>query len=193
MNKIMYQCSVPVFIHNLKNLSAMLKIAARDARARGIEPSVLLNSRLAPDMLPLLRQVQIASDNAKGCCARLAGVPVPAFEDNESTFAELDTRIKRTLVFLRGLKPAQFTGSESREIVMKVPIGSMAFNGLDYLNGWALPNFYFHCSAAYNILRHNGVDIGKFDFLGPVPGMQVSGKIAKMMQERSAGRAKKKS
>lgn len=181
MSKLMYQCSVPVLTHNLKNLAAIVKVAARDAKARGIEPSVLLNARLAPDMFPLLKQVQVAADNAKGCAARLAGVDIPVFADNETSFAELDKRIKATLAFLRSLKPAQFEGSESREVVMKMPIGTLTFTGLDYLNGWALPNFYFHYSAAYNILRHNGVTLGKRDFLGVVPGMTATGKIAKMM------------
>jgi hypothetical protein len=188
----MYRSSVPVFIHNLKNLSAMLKSAAKNAKARGIDPSVLLNSRLAPDMFGLIQQVQVMTDNAKGCSARLAGVEPPVFEDNETTFAELEDRIKRTLAFIKGLKAARFDGSETREIVMKIPIGSIAFNGADYLNGWALPNFYFHYSAAYNILRHNGVPLGKRDFLGQVPGMQMSGKIARMMGLKPAAKAKKK-
>lgn len=181
MSQQMYKASAAVFTHNLKNLAAVLKAAAKDARARGIDPSVLLNSRLAPDMFPLIKQVQIAADNAKGCCARLAGVDVPVFEDNETTFADLDKRIKQTLAFIRSLKAAQFAGSESREVVMKMSIGTLAFNGTDYLNGWALPNFYFHYSAAYNILRHNGVSLGKRDFLGVVPGVKASGKIARMM------------
>ena len=181
MSNLMYQCSVPVLSHQLKNLAAILKIAARDARARGIEPSVLLNSRLAPDMFPLVKQVQVASDNAKGCGARLAGVSIPVFADHETSFAELDKRIKATLAFLRSLKPAQFEGSDAREVVMQVPIGTLRFSGLDYLNGWAMPNFYFHYSAAYNILRHNGVALGKREFLGAVPGMTATGKIAKMM------------
>jgi len=181
MSNLMYQCSVPVFTHQLKNLAGILRLAVRDARTRDIEPSVLLNARLAPDMFPLLKQVQVAADNAKGCGARLAGVDIPVFADDETSFAELDKRIKATLAFLRGLKPGQFEGSESREIVMKLPIGTLKFCGLDYLNGWALPNFYFHYSAAYNILRHNGVALGKRDFLGAVPGMIATGKIAKMM------------
>jgi len=136
--------------------------------------------------------VQIATDHAKGCCARLAGVEPPAFADNESTFAELQQRIKRTQDFLRGLKAAQFDGSETRDIVMKIPIGTIEFNGLDYLNGWALPNFYFHYSAAYNILRHNGVALGKRDFLGLMPGVTMTGKIAKMMGAKPKAKARKK-
>jgi hypothetical protein len=143
-------------------------------------------------MFPLTRQVQVATDNAKGCCARLAGVDSPVFPDTESTFAELEERIARTLKFLAGLKKAQFAGSESRKIVMKTPIGTLSFNGLDYLNGWALPNFYFHYTSAYNILRHNGVGLGKMDFLGAVPGMKAKGKIAKMMRAKPAAKGKKK-
>jgi uncharacterized protein len=114
------------------------------------------------------------------------------FPDTESTFAELEERIARTLKFLAGLKKAQFAGSESRKIVMKTPIGTLSFNGLDYLNGWALPNFYFHYTSAYNILRHNGVGLGKMDFLGAVPGMKAKGKIAKMMRAKPAAKGKKK-
>jgi hypothetical protein len=192
MSNLMYQSSAQVFAHNLKNLSALLKAAASDARARGIDPAVLLNSRLAPDMHPLVRQVQIATDNAKGCSARLAGVEVPAFQDTETTFAELEERIRRTRAFIRGLKAAQFAGSEAREIVMTLPIGTLAFSGADYLHGWALPNFYFHYCAAYNILRHNGIQLGKANFLGAVPGMQMSGKIAKMFGAKPAAKAAKK-
>jgi hypothetical protein len=153
MSNPMYRCSAPVFTHNLKNLSQLLKKAAADGRGRGYDPSVLLSARLAPDMFPL---------------------------------------IKRTLAFIRGLKAAQFDGSDTRELVMKTPIGSLTFNGADYLNGWALPNFYFHYSAAYNLLRHNGVELGKLDFLGPVPGMTMTGKIAKMMSAKTTATAKKK-
>jgi len=196
MSNLIYQSSKAVFVHNLKNLAAILKTAASDAKARGIDPAVLLSARLSPDMFPLVRQVQVATDNAKGCCARLAGVDNPVFVDDETTFAELDARIKRTLDFIGGLKASQFAGSESREIVMQLPIGTLTFSGLDYLNGWALPNFYFHYSAVYNILRHNGVGLGKADFLGAVPGMTMKGKIAKMMGAKSgakvAAKAKKK-
>jgi len=192
MSEIIYQCSQSVFVHNLKNLSAILKLAAADVKTRGIEPTVILNARLAPDMHPLTRQVQIATDNAKGCCARLAGVENPVFLDDETTFDELQARLQRTLSFLGGLKAAQFAGSESKEIVIQLPIGSLRFSGLDYLNGWALPNFYFHYSTAYNILRQNGVGIGKRDFLGTVPGMKMKGKIAKIMGARPAANGKRK-
>jgi hypothetical protein len=192
MSDLIYQCSKTMFVHNLKNLAKILKKAASDAKARGIDPAVLLSARLSPDMFPLVRQVQIATDQAKGCCSRLAGVDNPVFADDETTFAQLDARIKRTVEFLGGLKASQFTGSESRAIVMQMPLGTLTFSGLDYLNGWALPNFYFHYSAAYNILRHNGVGLGKPDFLGAAPGVKFKGKIAKMMGGKSAAKAKKK-
>jgi hypothetical protein len=188
----MYRSSAQVFVHNLKNLSALLKVAVKDAKSRGIDPSVLLNARLSPDMFALARQVQIVTDNAKGCSARLAGVEPPVYADDETTFAELEARIKRTLEFIRSLKAAQFEGSESREVVMTLPIGKLAFSGIDYLNGWALPNFYFHYTTAYNILRHNGVPLGKLTFLGAVPGMQMSGRIARMMSAKPGAKAKKK-
>jgi hypothetical protein len=192
MSELMYRSSKLVFAHNLKNLAALLKTAEREAKTRKIDPGVLVNARLAPDMHSLTRQVQIATDHAKGCCARLAGVDNPVFVDNEASFAELQTRIQRTLAFLSGLKPVQFAGSENREIAMQFPIGTVTFNGLDYLNGWALPNFYFHYSTAYNILRHNGIVIGKRDFLGAVPGMKMTGKIAKILGPKSAAKAKGK-
>jgi uncharacterized protein len=192
MSELMYRSSKPVFVHNLKNLSAILKTAARDAKTRGIEPTVILNARLSPDMFPLTRQVQIVTDHAKGCCSRLAGIETPVFADNETTFAQLEDRIQRTQGFLGGLKASQFAGSETREIVMQLPIGTLSFSGLDFLNGWSLPNFYFHYSAAYNILRHNGVAIGKRDFLGVVPGMKAKGKIAKMMGLKPTAKSRKK-
>ena len=192
MSNLMYRSSAQMFVHNLKNLSAILKAAVTDAKARGIDPSVLLNSRLSPDMFALARQVQIVTDNAKGCSARLAGVEPPVFADDETTFPELEDRIKRTLAFIRSLKAAQFEGSESREVVMTLPIGTLSFSGIDYLNGWALPNFYFHYTTAYNILRHNGVPLGKLSFLGAVPGMQMKGKIARMMAGAPKAKAKNK-
>jgi len=187
----LYHQTVPVFSHQLKNLAAILKLAAKDAKARGIDPSVLLNSRLAPDMMPLVSQIRIATDHVKGCCGRLAGVVAPTLADNETTFAELDQRIKTVLKFLRTLKPAQFEGAESREIKMVIPIGTIEFNGLDFFNGWSMPNFYFHYSTAFSILRHNGLAIGKKEFLGQVPGMTGKGKIAKMMVSKPGVKVKK--
>lgn len=194
MNDEMYQLTAPVFIHNLKNLSAILKKAAKSARDRGIDPQVLLHARLAPDMFPLVRQVQIITDNAKGCCARLTGSEAPVFEDGDDDFAQLQKRITDTIRYIKGLKKAQFAGSEERTIEMKLPIGTLSFTGEDYVKGWVFPNFYFHCTTAYNILRHNGVDLGKADYLGLVPGMSATGKIAEMMGLPPAkkGAAKKK-
>lgn len=188
----MYQSSAQVYTHQLKNLAKILKTAEKDAKTRGIDPAVILGARLAPDMLPLTSQIQMLTDNAKGSCARLAATKPPVFKDDETTFAQLQDRIKRTLAFIRTLKAKQFEGAETREVVMTIPIGELKFNGSDYLNGWALPNFYFHYSTAYNILRSNGVALGKIDFLGIVPGMQMSGKIAKMMGVKPTAKAKPK-
>lgn len=192
MSQHMYDASTKIFIHNLKNISTVLKIAAKDAKARGIDPAVLLNSRLAPDMLPLIRQVQMTTDHAKGASARLAGIEPPVFKDEESTFAELEARLKATISFVRQIKVAQFEGSDTRDICMEFPVGKISFSGADYLNGFALPNFYFHYGAIYNILRHNGVSLGKGDFLGKVPGATATGKIAKMMGLKPASKSSKK-
>lgn len=181
MSDSMYQLTVPVFIHNLKNASKFLKEAVKHAQKKGIEPTVLLNARLAPDMLPLTRQIQIVTDNAKGCCGRLAGVKPPVFKDGDATFAELEERLQTTIKFLRTLNKQQFAGSETRQIDMELPIGVLSFKGLDYVKGWVFPNFYFHLTTAYNILRNNGVELGKTNYLGMVPGMTATGKIAKMM------------
>jgi hypothetical protein len=166
MTLSMYQASVPYFTRMLRNLKAILEKGAAHAAARKFDPMVLFNARLAPDMLPLFKQVQIASDNAKGCPARLAGIEPPKFEDNEATYAQLIERIDRTLVFLATLTPAQVDGSEGRDIVLKFPNNTFRFKGQDYLTFFAIPNFTFHVTTAYAILRHNGVEIGKSDFLG---------------------------
>ncbi|SDI14764.1 DUF1993 domain-containing protein [Pseudomonas panipatensis] len=166
MSLSIYSISVPVFIRMLGNLSAILDKAAAHAQAKSIDPTVLLNARLAPDMFPLTRQVQIATDAAKGCGARLAGVEVPSFADTESSFAELQTRIGKTVDFLKSLKPEQFTGAEERTVNMKLPNRELSFKGIDFLLHFANPNFYFHITTTYAILRHNGVELGKMDFLG---------------------------
>ena len=162
----MYQASVPVFQPTLKALDAILGKAAAYAEARKIDPATLLNARLYPDMFALTRQVQIATDHAKGAGARLAGVAVPSFPDTEATLPELKERIARTLAFLATLKPGQIDGSEERDITITVGGQERHFKGLDYLLGYALPNFYFHAVTAYAILRHNGLEVGKRDFLG---------------------------
>jgi uncharacterized protein len=158
--------SVDLFANALGNLSALLEKGRAHAAARKFDPGVLVGSRLAPDMLPLSRQVQIACDIAKNSSSRLAGIEPPRFEDNEKTIEELRARIARTIDYLKGLPASAFEGSEDRDI--KVPSGerTLEFKGLDFLQRWAIPNVFFHVTTAYNILRHNGVDIGKRDFLG---------------------------
>jgi hypothetical protein len=162
----MSQASAPRFVQMLRNLSAILAKAQTHCEARKIDPLVLTASRLYPDMFPLSRQVQIACDSAKGAVARLAGLEIPKHEDNEKTFDELQARIARTLEFIGSVKPAQIDGSEEREIVLKLRGRDVSFKGAQYLLGFALPNFYFHVTTAYDILRHNGVELGKSDFLG---------------------------
>jgi uncharacterized protein len=162
----MYRASVPVFKHMLGNLDAILDKAKAYAEARKIEPQVLLQARLAPDMFHLIRQVQIAADQAKGGAARLAGIDPPKFEDNEQTFADLKARIAKTLAFVDSVKPEQFNGSEDREVVLTIRGEPNKFTGEQYLLNFVLPNLYFHITAAYAILRHNGLEIGKGDFLG---------------------------
>lgn len=162
----MYQASIPVFIRMLGNLSKILDKAAAHAEAKKIDPAVLIRDRLAPDMLPFSFQIQTATDSAKGCAARLAGIEPPSFADTESTFPELKERIEKTLAFLQTATAAQIDGSEDRTVILKMRSGEMQFKGQDYLLHFALPNFYFHVTTAYAILRHNGVDVGKADFLG---------------------------
>lgn len=150
----------------LRSMDAILVKAQAHALANKIDPSTLLTARLFPDMFPLLRQVQIATDHAKGAVARLAGVDVPKYEDNEQSFEELCARITKTIAHMDSFSPAQINGSETRAIELRIGGQDLAFNGMDYLIGFALPNFYFHIVTAYNILRHNGVEIGKRDYMG---------------------------
>ncbi len=164
----MYQAAVPAFLQLLNSLSAILDKAEAFAEERKIDPAVLLNYRLAPDMFPLTRQVQVATDQAKGCCARLAGVEVPKYADDETTFAELKARIARTTDFVQGFKPSDIDGSEERDIAITAGSRELRFKGQQYLVSFVLPNFYFHVTTAYNILRHCGLPIGKRDFLGAV-------------------------
>lgn len=164
----MYQASVPTFISMLENLNAMLEKAAAHAERNKIDPAVLINSRLYPDMFPLSRQVQIATDGAKGCAARLADMEPPRYEDNEETFPQLIARNRKTIDYLSAFKPEQIDGSEDRTVVLKFRDSSKTFVGLPYLINYVLPNFYFHIATAYGILRHSGVGLGKHDFLGKV-------------------------
>ncbi len=168
MSISMYHVSVPVFTKTLGNLAAILDKGAAFAALRKIEPSVLLAYRLAPDMLNLTRQVQIAADHAKRAPARLAGIEAPAYEDNEASFAQLRARIDKTLAFIETLKPGQIDGSETRNITLKIGGSEQILSGQAYLLHNALPNFFFHVTTAYAILRHCGVDVGKKDFIGQI-------------------------
>ena len=168
MSISMYQASAPVFLKTLDNLAAILDKGAAFAAARKVEPSVLLAYRLAPDMLNLTRQVQIAADHAKRAVARLAVIEAPVYEDNEASFAELKARIDKTIAFINTLKPGQIDGSEDRDITLKVGGSDKTLKGQTYLLHNALPNFFFHTTTAYAILRHCGVDIGKKDFIGQI-------------------------
>ena len=162
----LYQASVPRFAAMLKNLAAILDKAQAHCEARKIDPLALTTDRLYPDMLPFTRQVQIACDSAKGAAARLAGVEVPKHEDTEQTFAELKARIARTLDFMASVPAAKIDGAEEREVVIRLRGQDTKFRALQYLQNFAWPNFYFHVTTAYNILRHNGVELGKRDFIG---------------------------
>lgn len=166
MSLTMYQASIPVFIRMLANLSAILDKAATHAEAKKIDPAIFVNARLAPDMYPLSRQVYIATDIVKGCGARLAGIEVPRYEDNESTFAELQARVDKTVAFLQSLSSAQIDGSEDRAISLKFGSREINLLGQAYLLDFVFPNFHFHLTTTYAILRHNGVEIGKMDYLG---------------------------
>lgn len=162
----MYQASVSAFIRQLNNLVAILDKAAAHADARKIDPKVLINSRLFPDMFPLVRQIQLATDTARGGAARLAAVEVPAQEDTETTFPELVARIRKTVSYLETLKAEQFEGAEDRTVSWQTRSSTKTMQGLPYLQNHVLPNLYFHITTAYNILRHSGVELGKQDFLG---------------------------
>jgi uncharacterized protein len=174
MSYTMARASVPAFEIALNALSVVLEKGEAFAAAKKIEPSVLLGSRLAPDMFPLVRQVQIATDTAKRGAARLAGVEPPVYDDNETSFAELKDRIAKTIAFLKSIDSGKIDASVAREIT--IPLGANnkgQMQGGDYLEYFVLPNMYFHVTAAYAILRHNGVDLGKRDFLGGIPMKMV--------------------
>ena len=167
MTTSLYDTAVPVFNQMLGGLSGVLTKAQAHAEARKIEPDALLHSRLFPDMFSLLRQVRVACDFARSVSARLAGVEVPAYADDEVGFVDLQARITRTLAFINGLTTEQFEGSASREIVTQAGTPKeKRFAGRSYLLNYGLPHFYFHVTTAYNILRHNGVDVGKKDYIG---------------------------
>jgi hypothetical protein len=162
----LHAMSVPIFAKTLGNLATILDKANAHAQAKKIDPSVLLGARLFPDMFALMRQVQLASDFAKGSVARLAGQEPPKYEDNETTIEQLQARINRTIEYIRGFDPKAFEGAETREISLKIRDTVQKYAGLVYLSHIALPNFFFHATTAYDILRHNGVELGKRDFIG---------------------------
>ena len=162
----MYQASVPPMTRSLNNLAAILEKAAAHAEAKKIDPAVLINSRLYPDMFPLVKQIQIASDVARKGMARLAGIEAPVFEDNETTFPELISRLQKTTAYLETFTAEQIDGSEEKLISLPVRQETMTFPGLPFLLHFVLPNIYFHVTTAYGILRHSGVEIGKMDYLG---------------------------
>jgi uncharacterized protein len=170
MSYSMSQASLPVFEIGLNALSAVLDKAEEFAKAKKIDSAVLLNSRLAPDMFALTRQVQIATDQAKNGSTRLAGVEPPRFEDNETTLDQLKARIAKTITFVKTLDPKKIDGSADREITFPLgPTNKGHMKGDNYLNHFVLPNFYFHLTTAYAILRHGGVDLGKRDYMGAIP------------------------
>jgi len=162
----MYQASVPTIVRALDNLAAVLDKADQHAAAKKIDPAAFVGARLYPDMFAFAKQVQIASDVSKGGCARLAQVEPPAFEDNETTFPQLIERLKKTVAFLETLKPEQIDGSEARTVTWSTRTATKSMQGQPYLLNHVLPNVFFHCATAYDILRHNGVELGKQDFLG---------------------------
>ncbi len=166
MSLSMYQASIPVLIKNLTNLAGILEKAEAHAADKKVDPAVFIQMRLYPDMYPLARQVQIATDVAKGCAARLSGQTPPVYDDNETTFAELQARIAKIIAFLNTFTPEQIDGTEEATITLKLGGRERSFKGLPYLLDFVLPNVYFHTTTAYAILRHGGVELGKADFLG---------------------------
>jgi hypothetical protein len=168
MSLSLFDVSVPIVTRALQNLAKILDKAATHAAAKKIDTKVLVDARLIADMLPLSRQIQIACDNAKGIAGRLAGVDLPKHEDNETTLDELQARIAKTLAFVATVKPEQFADAATREVVLKFPHLTLNFNGQSYLTRFAIPNFFFHVTMAYAILRQNGVELGKPDFIGNV-------------------------
>ena len=165
----LYDVSVPIFTRNLSNLSAILDKAVSHGEEKKLDPKVIAPARLIVDMLPLSAQIQIACNTAKGAAGRLAGVEVPKHEDTEATLGELKTRVAKTLSFIKTIRPEQLQGAQTREIVLQFPPTTLKFNGIHYLTNFVLPNFFFHVTMAYALLRKNGVDLGKSDFLGPIP------------------------
>ena len=165
----MYQASVPAFLHTIAALQKILDKAVAHADGKKIDHTAFLGARFFPDMFPLVKQVQLVSDFAKNGSARLAGIEAPKMADTEASFEELKERLKKTVDFVNTLKPAQIDGSEAREITFPVAGKPRTFTGQEYLVNWVLPNFYFHATTTYALLRHNGVEVGKRDYLGANP------------------------
>lgn len=170
MSISIYEVSIPTFLHTLRSLRAILEKGIAHAQARKFDSINLATARLFPDMLPLTRQVQIATDAAKGAAARLTGQEPPKFEDNEKTMQELIARVDKTIDYLAGFQSSQFEGAQTRTVTVTIPQRSFSFPGLVFLRHWALPNFFFHVTTAYALLRHSGVEIGKADYLGDIDG-----------------------
>jgi hypothetical protein len=168
MSVSLYEVSMPIFTLTLNNLAAILDKAETHVDAKKIDPKALPQARLIADMYPLSAQIQIACDTAKGAAARLAGMAVPKHEDTEATIADLKARVAKTLDFIKSIKPEQLQGAETRQIVLEFPGNTLKFTGVTYLTNFVLPNFFFHVTMAYALLRKNGVDLGKRDFLGPI-------------------------
>ena len=166
MSLSMHSASIPYFVRALNNLSAILEKGAAHAKEKDIDPSILVTDRLFPDMFPLSRQVQIACDVSKGAAARISGIEAPSHEDSESSFEELIERINKTIEFLNSLPTDKINGTEEKEIKFQAGPYELDFTGATYLSMWALPNIYFHVTTTYNILRHNGVALGKIDYVG---------------------------
>lgn len=166
MSISMHKASAPVFLRMLGNLDQLLAKAEENAKQRGFDPNSFVTQRLAPDMRPLSAQIQLASDSAKGAMARLSGGAPPAMPDTETTIAELRIRIANTIDYVKSVPASAVDGSEEKQVVLKLPSGEIPFTGLNFLTGFALPNFFFHVTTAYAILRHSGVPLGKLDFLG---------------------------
>ena len=168
MSFSLYQCSIPKFISGLNNLANILTKGAEHSSERDIDESIFINFRLYPNMLPLSFQVQAATDFVKRGAARMAAIDFPSYEDNETSFADLQTRIEETMMFLASVPEENIEKHENDDIVFQAGPYDFKFNGLDYVNSWVMPNLYFHITTAYNILRHNGVDLGKLDYLGAI-------------------------
>jgi hypothetical protein len=166
MSISMHSASVPIFVRMLGNIATWLDKAEAHAAAKKFEPSVYLSARLAPDMLPFTRQIQIASDSAKFGIARLAGIEAPKFEDNEASFADLRERIRKTIEFMQSVPAAQIDGTEEKDITVPRRAGPVIMKGEFYLKHFVMPNVFFHVTTTYALLRHNGVELGKADFLG---------------------------